>query len=132
MPITVPVAGCVADLESDVVDADHFAAVHVDDLLVEQVPADSQHVLVGMIRREDLFAEADAVERDGVNLVVADAQPGPPAAHQKPVDAGGMHQWNHGGVTDATDPPSSGVEHGETQQFGEEEDRFRHRQRPGT
>src|SRR5438132_7735054 len=72
LAVPMPITGCVADLESDVVDADHLAAVHVDDLLVEQVPADPQHVFVGMIWREDLLAEADAVERDGGDLVEAD------------------------------------------------------------
>ena len=106
MPITVPVAvaGCIADFECDVVDADHFAAVHVDNLLVEQVPANAQHVFVGMVRREDLLAEADAVERDGGDLVVADAQPGPPTTHQKAVDTGRMHQRNQGGVPSAPPP----------------------------
>ena len=51
-PVAVSIAVRVTDLEGDVVDAHHLAAVHVDDLLVEQIAADAQHVLVGMIRRE--------------------------------------------------------------------------------
>ena len=37
-------------LEADVGDADHFPAVDVDNLLVEKIALDAQHVLVRMIR----------------------------------------------------------------------------------
>ena len=45
-------ASFAGDLEGDVVDAHHFAAVHVDDLLIEQVAADAQHVFVVVVRGE--------------------------------------------------------------------------------
>ena len=39
----------VHQIESDVVHAHHLAAVHIDDLLVEKIAVDAQHVLVGVI-----------------------------------------------------------------------------------
>ena len=47
-------------LHGDVVDADHLAAVDVDDLLVEEVAVDAQHVLVVVIGNELLVAEMDS------------------------------------------------------------------------
>ena len=84
------------DLEGDIGDAHHFAALPVDDLLIEQIADQAQHVLVGMVGRELLVLEVDPVERNGADLVVADGQPGPAAAHQEAVHAGGMNrgeQW---------------------------------------
>ena len=51
----------VMDAQGDVVDAHHFAAVDVDDLLVEQVARDAQHVLVVVVGDELLVVERDAL-----------------------------------------------------------------------
>ncbi len=56
------VVGFMVDVESDVGDAHHFAALAVDDLLVEQVAHQAQHVLVGVVRRELFVFEEDAFE----------------------------------------------------------------------
>ena len=92
--------GFVLDLERDIGHPHHFAALPVDDLLIEQIADQPQHVLVGMIGRELFVLEVDPVERDGADLIVANGEPGPTAAHQKPVDAGRMDQGNNGGVFD--------------------------------
>ncbi len=56
------VAGSVVlDFEGDIGDAHHFAAVDVDDLLVEQVARDAQHVFVVVIGDELFVAQLDAV-----------------------------------------------------------------------
>ena len=91
-------------LERDVGDAHHFAALRVDDLLVEQVAHQAQHVLVGVVGREHLVAQVDAVERDGADLIVADGQPGPAAADQEAVDADGVDQRDERGVFDHAEP----------------------------
>src|SRR5579872_160677 len=49
------------DLERNVGDANHFASLGVDNLLIEQIAHQPQHVLVGMIRREYLVFEVNAV-----------------------------------------------------------------------
>ena len=87
-----------------IVDAHHFAAGDVDDLLIQQVAGDAQHVFVVVVGGELLVAELDApVQGDGADLIVADGQPGVAAAHQVTVDAGGMFQGNEGGVFDTAD-----------------------------
>src|ERR1700674_394853 len=83
---------CVADFECDISNPDHFPAVNIDDLLVQQIPAHPQHVLVGVIGCKVFLAQPDSIERNGSNLVVADRQPGPAAAHQETVDPGRMDQ----------------------------------------
>ena len=50
----------LAQLESHVVDADHFAALRVDDLLVQKVAREPQHVFIGMVRRQVFVAQMDA------------------------------------------------------------------------
>ena len=62
----------LADFERDIGDPDHLAALRVDDLLVEKIAGDAQHVLVGMVGREVFVAEKDAVERNGADLIVTD------------------------------------------------------------
>src|SRR5579859_2024811 len=91
MAVTVPVAVFVMDLECNVIHPDHLAAIDVDDLLIQEIPPDAQHVLVGMVGGEHFLAQADAIEGNRGYLVVAHRQPNPAAAHQKPVDAGRMH-----------------------------------------
>ena len=56
MPVAVP------DLESNVIDPDYFAPVHIDNLLVQQIAADAQHVLVRVVRSELLVCQTDALE----------------------------------------------------------------------
>ena len=91
--VRVSRAAVAVDFHGDVVDPHHLAAVDVDDLLVEEVARDAQHVLVVVVRDELLVVEADAsAEVDGADLVVADGEPGVRAAHQEAVDAGGMDQ----------------------------------------
>ena len=68
------------DVERDVGDAHHLAAVRVDDLLVEQVAHEPEHVLVVVVRRQLFVVEEEAVEADGAHLswrTVSHAQPPP-------------------------------------------------------
>ena len=123
-------SGFVLDLEGDIGDPHHLAALAVDDLLVEQIADHAQHVLVGMIGGELFVAEVNSVERNGADLIVADGQPSPAAAHQEAVDAGGMDQGNDGGVFDQAEPAALQVIDLEAQQFGEKEEFVRHRESP--
>ena len=92
----------MVDRHGDIGDAHHFAAGDVDDLLIQQIAADAQHVLVVVVGDELLVAELDApVEGDGADLVEADGEPGVAAAHQEAVDAGGVFARDQGGVFDA-------------------------------
>src|SRR5260370_24283606 len=68
------------DLESDIGDPDYFAALGVDDLLVEKIADQPQHVLVGMIRGEHLVLEVDSVQGNRTNLVIPDCEPRPTSA----------------------------------------------------
>ena len=54
-------ASCALDFEGEIGDAHHFAAVDVDDLLIEQIARDAQHVFVVVIGNELFVAELDAV-----------------------------------------------------------------------
>ena len=54
----------LTDFKRDVVDANHFAALCVDNLLVEQIADQAQHVLVGVVRGQVLVAQVNAVERN--------------------------------------------------------------------
>ena len=62
----------LADFKRDIGDADHFAALRVDNLLIQKIAGGAQHVLVGMVGREVFVAEKNAVERNGADLVVTD------------------------------------------------------------
>ena len=75
----------------------------IDDLLIEQVANHAQHVLVGVIRSKLFVPEIDALERDGSDLVVADAEPGPSAAYQEAVDPRRIDERNKCGVSDTAD-----------------------------
>src|SRR6202035_3464841 len=57
--------GFVVDFKRYIGDAHHFTTLPVDDLLVEQIADQPQHVFVGMIRREQLVFEIDTIQRDG-------------------------------------------------------------------
>ena len=59
--------------ERYIVDADDFAALGVDNLLIEQIAHHAQHVLVGVIRSELLVVEMNAVHVDAFDLVVTKA-----------------------------------------------------------
>ena len=121
----------VADLHGEIVHAHHFAAVGIDDLLVQQVAGDAQHVFVVVVGGELLVAELDAaLGRDRADLVVADDQPCIAAAHQVAVDAGGMFQRDQGGVFHTPDAATLEVEHRHARQFGKEQQVVRHRNRP--
>jgi hypothetical protein len=50
------------DFKGDVGDAHNFPAVSVDDLLVQQIAHQPQHVFVGMIGSELLVFEVNSVE----------------------------------------------------------------------
>src|SRR5262249_5912893 len=92
-----------ADFERDVVDAHHFAAVDVDNLLVKQIAGDPQHVLVIMVGGEYFIAEPDAIERNGVALIVADGEPGRSGPDQKAVHTEGIDQRQNSAVPNAPD-----------------------------
>ncbi len=57
------------------------------------------------------------LERDGADLVVADGEPGPAAADQKAVHAGGIDQRNQRGVLDPADLQVARIEHTEADEF---------------
>src|SRR5579872_5712987 len=92
----------VQGLERNIVDSDYLAAVGIDDLLIQQVADDAQHVFVGMVGGELLVFEENAVEGDGANLVVADGQPSPAAADKIAIDPGWMDEGDNGGVSKDT------------------------------
>src|SRR5438477_5847955 len=114
------------DLESYIGDSHHLAAKAVDDLLIEQVADQPQHVLVGMIRREHLILEVDSVERNRANLIVPDGEPGPASADQESIYAGAMNQRNNRGVFDEAQAAALQIKDLETQQFSKEEEVVRH------
>src|SRR6185436_20036601 len=55
----------MADVKGDVSDADYFAALGVDDLLIEKIADHTEHVLIRVVRHELLVLQIDSVERDG-------------------------------------------------------------------
>ncbi len=115
------------DFEGEIGDAHHLAAVDIDNLLVEQVARDAQHVFVVVIGNELFVAERDAIAEDnGADLIVADGEPGGAAADQETIDAGSVDQRDQGGVLDAADAPALQVEDRHAQQFGEIEELVRH------
>ncbi len=116
-----------ADLEGDVVDAHNLAAVDVDDLLIQQVARDTQHVLVVVVGDENFIAEADTVKRNGSDLIVANGEPGRSGADQVPVDAKGIHQGHDSAVPNAADSSPLQVIDRQAQQFGKKQQGFGHR-----
>ena len=60
-------SSCVTS-KADIGDAHHFAAVDVDNLLIEQIALDAQHVLVGVIRIKLFVAELDAAASEIVAI----------------------------------------------------------------
>src|SRR5260370_3598603 len=61
------------DFKGDIVDAHYFVAVHVDDLLIQQVASDAQHILTPVVRSEHPLAPTDTLERDTLTRIL----PGP-------------------------------------------------------
>ena len=49
------------DFKGKIGDAHHLAAVDIDDLLIEQVARDAQHIFVVVIGNELFIAERDAI-----------------------------------------------------------------------
>jgi len=117
----------VSHAEGHVGNPDHLAAGDVDDLLVEQVTRQPQHVLVGVVGRQELVPEENAVERDGADLLVVHRQPGPASPDQIAVHSGGIDQWHQRRVFDATDPAALDVEDLQAHQFRQIEQVSRHR-----
>src|SRR5206468_1388400 len=93
------------DPHGDVVDADHLAPGDVDDLLIQQVAPDAQHILVVVIRDEQFVAQVDsAFQADGTDLVVAQGEPRiASAAKQDAIDAGSVDQGDQGRVFHTSD-----------------------------
>ena len=121
----------VVDAHGDVVDAHHFAAGDVDDLLVQQIAADAQEALVVVVGHELLVAQLNApAEGDGTHLIVADGEPGVSSAHQEAVDARGVERRHQGGILHPPDAPAFEVQHRHGHQFGKKQE-VRHRKRPG-
>ena len=73
--------------KSNISDADHFAAMDIDDLLVEQVAAKAEHVIVAVIRDKLFVLQVDTVKGDGLNLIVTYGEPSPAAAKQVAIHA---------------------------------------------
>ena len=76
--------------KSDIGDADDLTAVYVDNLLVEQVALNTQHVFIGMIRDQLFVGEMEAFDRDAADLVIADGKPRAAGADKKAIDANGI------------------------------------------
>jgi hypothetical protein len=61
---------------------------------------------------------------------VADAKPGPTAADQEAVHAGGINQRDNRGVFDQAETAALQIIDPEAQQFGKKEEVVRHRESP--
>ncbi len=120
------IAVVMPHFEAHVGDADHFTAVDVDDLLIEQIALQAQHVLVRMIGVEFFVAELDAVEGDVRNLVVTDGKPGTAGADEVAIDAGGVNQGDDGGIANPPDTTMFQVVDRQAEEFREVEEIFRH------
>ena len=115
------------DFKGQICDANHLAAVDIDDLLIEQVARDAQHVFIVVIGYELFIAQRDAIAKgNGADLIVADGEPGGADTDQKAIDTGSMDQRDQGRVLDAPDAPALEVEDRHAQQFGEIEELVRH------
>ena len=115
------------EIERDVRDAHHFAALSVDNLLIQQIAHQPQNVFVGMVRGELLVLEKDSIERDGADLIVAHVEPSPSTANEVTVYAGCIYQRNKRGIFEGADFPALKVIDLEAEKFGEEK-KIRHRE----
>ncbi len=95
----------LAQLKRHVIDANHLAALGVDDLLIQQIAREPQHVFVGVVRGEVFIPQMNAIQRNGLDLIVTDGQQRAVAADQKAVDANRIHQRHDCGVLDRTEAP---------------------------
>ncbi len=98
--------------EINVVDAHDFAAVRVDDLLVEQILADGEPRLVRLVELERRLVggELHAAGRDFGDLVVArDERAVLPAAEQQPRDAVGLLVGHDEHLLHAADKVPGGI-----------------------
>jgi len=120
-------AAFLGDEERDVGDADHFAALNINDLLVEQIAYQPEHVLIVVVRREQFVAQVESVQRDRANLIVADGEPGPASPYQVAVHADGVDEGDQRGVLDAADAPALEVEDLQADELGQIKDILRHR-----
>jgi len=108
-------------LEGDVGDADHLAAFDVDDLLVEKIAFETEHIVIAMVGSELFIAEPDAIERDGLNLVMTDSEPGPAATEEIAVYANGIDEGDNGSIANAAQPSALKVVDLEPDKFGKEQ-----------
>src|SRR5260370_15891287 len=112
------VAVLAPDFKGDIVDAHYFVAVHVDDLLIQQVASDSQHILIVVIRSEHLIAQTNTLERDRLDLIVPDAEPGGSRANQISIHTERIGQRHQTAVADAADATTLHVVARPSQQVG--------------
>ena len=108
------------NLQSHIVDADNFAAVDINNLLVEQIALDAQHVFIGMVRIELLVGKLYPAQGNPGDLIVTDRKPGSAPAHQNAVNPGRVDEGNNGGIANPANAPVFQIEYGQTHQFGEE------------
>jgi hypothetical protein len=81
-----------------------------------------------MVWGELFVAERNALPQgDGLDLIVADGEPGVPAADQNAVDPGGMHEGDDGRVSHTANAPVFQIEHRHTDQLREKQKVVRHR-----
>src|SRR6185437_13250112 len=64
-----------SDFKADIVHPNDLAAVDIDNLLIEKIALDPEHVFVRVVRIQFFIRELDALERDTGDLVVADGKP---------------------------------------------------------
>ena len=102
----------------DVVDANDFAAVGVDDLLIEEIARYSQHVFIGMIGGEALVLEVNTGAGDAFHLVVTDRKPAGTGADEKAVDAHRIDKGDKRGIAQSADMPAFQVVNLEAEEFG--------------
>jgi hypothetical protein len=112
--------------KGDVVHADDFAALRIDDLLVEQIAPHPQHVFVGMVGRQPFIAETDSLKRDGLDLIVSNAKPSRARANQETVDSKGVDQRDKSRIAEPTDFTAFEVENFQAEDLGKVQDFFRH------
>ena len=56
--VQVVALAIVAQLETYIVYTDNFAAIHVDDLLIQKIALNAQHIFIGMIGDQLFIREA--------------------------------------------------------------------------
>jgi hypothetical protein len=112
--------------QTDIGHAYDLAPVDIDDLLIEKIALDAQHVFIGVIRVELFVRELDAVQRDGCNLVVTNGEPRRPRAHEITINAGRMNQRHQSGIADTADEALLQVIDRKAEEVREVEEILRH------